>query len=94
MKTVCSSISAQNTFTEEIIINGPAVLSVDDTSSMSMTVTLQRKHAATGTWKDCSTVVTAEGLYTIVNCLGSYRVGCKTGDYTSGTASICLTGDD
>ena len=91
---VCISITAQNTFTDTLVIEGPLQVSVEDTSSMSMTITLQRLHYATGSYIDVTGDITEEGVYTVSDGGGAtWRVGCKTGDYTSGTASVCLLGD-
>ena len=82
-------ITAQNQFTEDLVIPDGGVLIVDDTSSMSMTVVLQVKIG--GSYIDTGVTATAEGLTLIADGCGlTYRAGVKTGGYTSGNATVHL----
>ena len=84
-------ITAQNQFTDWIQITGSALLTIRDVSSMSMTVTLQCKQEGDTSAIDSDTE-TGEGAWVMQNCGGLYwRVGCKTGDYTSGTANVMIS---
>ena len=83
-------ISAQNTFTDAITIEDDGSILVVDTSSMSMTVTLQVKPPHYASWVDIHTQ-TSEGIYGITNGAGyQWRIGVKTGDYTSGSCRVYI----
>ena len=82
-----ADISAENTFTDGLYVEGNFSFSISGT--FVGTVTAQRSFDAGATWRDVDTftapIETAgyDGEPIVV-----YRAGIKTGDYTSGTASI------
>lgn len=95
-QTVTAAISAQNTFTSTIQVTGVGEnrrFAITITGTWSATVTLQRSVGVTGNWVDVSTYTSnvattyADGLD---NQTVFYRIGIKTGQYTSGTATCTL----
>lgn len=90
------SVSAENTFSDEIRVTGvenTRRFTVTRAGTWSGTVTLQRSIVEPGTWVDVQTY-TANGSVTyddgLDNQIAYYRIGIKTGDYTSGTADLTL----
>ena len=95
-KSATAAITAQNTFTGWVY-GRSGTLDVWDTSSGSMTVTLQSNtsESATGARDDDS--VTAAGLYGFGFDSGEklyWRAGVKTGAYTSGTFTLTINTSD
>ncbi len=96
--SVSGSISAQNTFTSSIsptykskyIPEG--YLNVSISGTWSGTVTLQRSFDAGVTWVDVESYTANDEGY-LIDTEGSvlYRIGFKTGGYTSGTAVLRLS---
>ena len=99
-QTVNRSITAQNTFSNDIRITGVDssrifTVIVTGLSGTGSTVTLQRSLDETGNWED----VTGES-YTVDttktyddgldNQIVYYRIGVKTGDYAAGTIDVTL----
>lgn len=93
---VTAAIAAQNTFTNTIQVTGVGEqrrFAITITGTWVATVTLQRSVGVTGNWVDVnnytSNVATtyADGLD---NQIVFYRIGIKTGNYTSGTATCTL----
>lgn len=83
-----ATVSAEDTFTDPLNIKGPGYIRVTDTSSMSMTLSLQSSDDDGTSWITEDTF-SAEGTYEIENGLGlAWRIGCASGDYTSGTADV------
>lgn len=88
MANVTASITAQNTFTDKIQVIGHFNLSISGT--WAATVTVQRSWNGTD-WFDVDTFTSnyegvgfdAEEVY--------YRVGVKTGEFTSGTVAVRLS---
>jgi hypothetical protein len=93
-----ADITAQNTFTNAIEVTGvdnQRVFSVVRAGTWSATVTLQRSlESEDGPWTDVTTYTTNatvtfdDGLD---NQIAWYRIGVKTGDFTSGTAELELS---
>lgn len=82
-----ASIGAANTFTTPIYLLGPFNLSVSGT--FDATVTLQRSFDGGNTWVDVKTYTApAEDVGDEPESEVLYRVGVKTGEYTSGTAEV------
>lgn len=88
MANVTANITAQNTFTDKLQVIGHFNLSISGT--WSATVTVQRSWDGT-VWLDVDTFTSnyegvgfeAEEIY--------YRVGVKTGDFTSGTVALRIS---
>ena len=86
------TVTAQNQFTEEIFIGNGKKLIVDLSGSGTMTLTVQRRLPGGTTWVDQDTLGTTNGLYQL-NGVGKYwRAGCKTGDFSSGTRTLNVSG--
>lgn len=91
MKHVYKDITAQNQFSSGIVVDGSMLLVVDDTSSMSMTVVVQVSLDGGTSWIDTGVTATAASRTVLENGKGlQYRVGVKTGGFTSGTATVHL----
>ena len=89
MANVTKSIGAQNTFTDKIRLNADFNVSISGT--WAGTVTLQRSFNG-GAFVDVETF-TANAEQTGKEVEGGidYRIGIKTGEYTSGTAEVRLS---
>lgn len=84
---VTKDVSAENTFSDGLYVVGDFNLSISGT--FVGTVTVQRSFDQGSTWRDVDTFTAP------IETAGSdpepvvvYRAGIKTGEYTSGTASI------
>lgn len=93
---VTANIAAQNTFTTNIEVSGVGEsrrFAITLTGTWVATVTLQRSVGVAGNWVDV-TSFTANTATTfndnLDNQLVFYRIGVKTGDYTSGTVVATL----
>ena len=84
-----ASITAQNTFTTALDVQGYFSLSVDGIAGGSI-VTVQRSFDAGSTWKDVETYTADIETYGFEPEPVSYRVGIKTGDFGSGTTVVRL----
>lgn len=101
-QSALTSIAAQNTFTNSIRVSGLGAHGVGGTSARSFvinvsgtwvgTVTLQRSFGTPGSWADVTNYTTNQTNVifddTLDNQIIYYRLGIKTGNYTSGTA-VC-----
>ena len=89
LKSVEASITAQNTFTDAIVLYNKGYANFSLSGTWAGTVTVQRKLFEDTSWKDVKTY-TANAEKSIYDCeFGvQYRAGIKTGEYTSGTAVI------
>jgi hypothetical protein len=97
---VTASVTAQNTFTNAIMVTGTGTdrtTTINISGTFVATVTYQRSFdSATGPWTDVPTgswtapIVTpsTDGLN---NQTVWYRLGVKTGDFTSGTVELILS---
>lgn len=86
-KSASANITAQNTFTSGVVLSGAFSLSISGT--WAGTVTIQRSFDAGTTWLDVQNYTANfedTGNEPAVGVL--YRVGFKTGNYTSGTANV------
>jgi hypothetical protein len=97
-QTVNSSLSAQNTFTSTIRVTGVGddrIFNFAFTGTWVGTLTLQRSidSDTTGFVDVGTSTVNASGPYDdgLDNTIAWYRYGFKTGQYTSGTATIVMT---
>lgn len=97
-QTVSAAIAAANTFTSAIQVEGVGdarafVLNLSGT--WVATVTLQKSRYSTGPWTDVSTYSANQTNVSINdgfdNQIWFYRVGVKTGNYTSGTVNASLS---
>jgi hypothetical protein len=99
-QTVTRSITAQNTFTDEIRITGVDssrifTIIISGLTGTGSTVTLQRSLDEPGNWEDVPTLSwTADTTQTyddgLDNQIVYYRIGVKTGDYAGGTIVASL----
>lgn len=97
---VTDSISTQDTFTSYIKVTGVGAarsFTITRSGTWVGTVTLQRSVGLPGLWEDTLPnygAYTANGLLVYQDFLDNqiiyYRLGFKTGDYTSGTANLSL----
>lgn len=90
------TVTAENQFTGDIRVTGVGTtrnVEVVITGTFTATVTLQRSLGESGSWTDVTTYTTATTVTyndTLDNNIAFYRIGVKTGDYTSGTADCSL----
>lgn len=92
MTTLASAnIAAQNTFTDAARLEGHFNLSISGT--WSATVTVQRS-TDNSTWVDVDTFTANSEEVGFEPELMWYRVGVKTGQYTSGTVVVRLGRED
>jgi hypothetical protein len=96
-QTISANLSAQNTFTDAIRVTGVdavRIFSYAITGTWAGTLTLQRSFdSATTGFSDVTTFTSNTSTTyddTLDNSIVWYRIGFKTGAYTSGTASITL----
>jgi hypothetical protein len=95
-QTVTASISAQDTFTNYIRVNGvegQRSFGVTITGTFVATLTLQYSVGEPGIWVDVGTYTTPDSTSfndDLDNQVIYYRIGVKAGDYTSGTAVATL----
>ena len=93
---VDTSFSSANTFGDPIRVTGTGdsrKFTIIISGTFTATVTLQRSVGAVGSWEDLSTYTTSgTTLYndSLDNQIIFYRLGVKTGNYTSGTAVTSL----
>ena len=98
-QVVNKTASAENTFSDPIEVTGVGEsrrigVNVEDTVPGTATVTLQRSLDSGSTWSDISTYTSIVGttyLDDLDNQIVRYRLGIKTGAYTSGTWGMSLT---
>lgn len=88
--------SADNTFTNPILVTGTGtnrVFGITISGTWVGTVTLQRSIGIIGNWTDVTTYTTNQSTSlddSLSNQTIYYRLGIKTGGYTSGTATMEL----
>ena len=94
---VSAAIAAANTFTSTIQITGVGEsrrFAITVVGTWSGTVTLQRSVGVVGNWVDVSAYTTTNIATTYADSLDNqdvfYRIGFKTAQYTSGTATCKL----
>jgi len=91
------SITAQNTFSDPIEVTGVGggrSFSVLLTNTFSATVTLQYSVGVVGSWVDYDTYTTELAISVndgLDNQIIYYRIGVKTGEFTSGQCDAVLT---
>jgi hypothetical protein len=98
-QNVSASVTAQNTFTNAITVEGVGnqrvfTVALANLTATGSTITLQRSLVSdSGPWTDVKTWVadTTEVFDdTLDNQIAYYRIGCKTGNYGGGTIAISL----
>lgn len=87
---VTRSVTAENLFTDAVKLTGYFNLSMSGT--WEATVTIQRAFDGGSTWLDVAEYTDSSEEYGF-ECEGGivYRVGVKTGDFTSGTVVLRLS---
>jgi len=99
MASVTATITAQNTFTDWIVpskqtsfgVNQKGYLNLSIYGTFTATVTVQRTFDDGTTVLDVAEYTTpAERIVEDHEIKAKYRVGVKTGDFTSGTVSVRL----
>ena len=95
---VSATITAQNSFTDPLPLDIGEIASISfiNTSSFTGTITLQRQLPGQTTWQDVPdpdgnfgwTAATEQSYASDERQL--IRLGCKTGGYSSGTATVRL----
>lgn len=94
---VTGALTAANQFTSYIKVTGVDAarkFTVTRTGTWVATITLQRSLAEPGTWTDVTTYTTNASVTFddgLDNQVAYYRIGIKTGNYTSGTANVDLS---
>ena len=95
-QTVTANISAENTFTNTIEVTNVGTsrsFTISLTGTWVATVTLQRSFDDGASWIDVTTYTTNQSItYSdgLDNQIVLYRIGVKTGAYTSGTVAATL----
>lgn len=96
-QTVLKAISAQDVYSDPIRITGienSRIFGLSITGTWSATVTLQRSPGAPGSWTDVDSFTINQSRSWddgFDNQIIYYRLGVKTGGYTSGTATVGLS---
>ena len=89
-KTITRSVTGQNQFTDGVALHGYFNLSISGT--WVATVTLQRSFDGGSTWFDVGARTENVEEYGLEpEDSVQYRVGVKTGDFTSGTVVLRLS---
>ena len=95
-QTVTDAFSSENDFSATIEVTGVGEtrrFSFTISGTFSATVTIQRSFDDGGSWLDVNNYTTAQStsyLDSLDNSIVLYRIGIKTGNYTSGTADCSL----
>lgn len=91
------TITAQNQFTEKFtpdvgMREPPVFMNISIEGTFVATVTLQRSFDNGGTWKDTDTFASPDELCSPISEQAVvYRLGVKTGDFTSGSIEARLS---
>lgn len=95
---VTKTISAQNTFSDpmEMDEGEVAAISIGCDGTWSGTIVVQRRFGGQQTWRNVQPAIGTDGFTESAevdyeaSCGQEIRVGCQTGDYSAGTASIAI----
>ena len=95
---VSAALTGEDQFTDDdsmriIGVGNSRIFDVDITGTWVATITLQRSIDETGSWVDVTTYTTNQNTTHddgLDNSIAFYRLGIKTGDYTSGTPTVTL----
>jgi hypothetical protein len=97
-QSVSADVTAENQFTNAIRVTGvdsQRVFTIVRAGTWTATVTLQRSLTSeTGPWEDVTTYTTNATITfddSLDNQIAWYRIGVKTGGFTSGTVELDLT---
>lgn len=91
-----ADITAQDQFTDSIRVVGTGnerIFTITRAGTWNATVTLQRSVGEEGSWVDVGTYTTNGSVNfndSLSNQIVYYRIGVKTGDFTSGTVELSL----
>lgn len=88
-RLVTATVTAENQFTDSIRLSGAFDLSIAGT--FAATVTVQRSYDNSA-WRDVDTFTNPTEETGFQGEIAYYRAGVKTGDFTSGSASVSLAG--
>lgn len=94
---VTQTLAADNTFTNPILVTGTEaarIFAITIVGTWSATITLQRSIGAVGAWVDVVGYTDNQSATlddSLSNQIIYYRIGIKSGGYTSGTATATLT---
>ncbi len=87
------TITAENTFTDAVQLEGYFNLSLSGTiTSATTTVTVQRSVSGTTGWLDVDTFDSITETFGFEPEFMYYRVGCKTGQFTTGDSVVVRIG--
>lgn len=97
-QTVTATLTGEDEFTDDnsmriIGVGDSRKFDLDITGTWVATVTLQRSITVPGDWTDVTSYTTNQDIVFddgLDNQIIYYRIGIKTGDYTSGTATVTL----
>ena len=92
MDLVTKEITAQNTFSDRISVKGNFSISIAGT--FVATVTVQRSFDAGSSWADVDTFTAPIETIGFDPIGVNYRIGVKTGDFTSGTVTVTIREND
>ena len=84
-----ADLTGADQYTDSIRVVGPIALSISGTFSATVTVQRGQDNA---TWLDVDTYTASTEKVGNEAVLYYYRVGIKSGEYTSGTATVALYG--
>ncbi len=95
---VTATLTGADQFTDDdsmrvIGVGNTRIFDIDITGTWVATITLQRSIDETGAWVDVTTYTTNQDTTHddgLDNQIAFYRIGIKTGDYTSGTPTVTL----
>lgn len=96
-QNVLQAVSAENVFTDYIIVQGVGSVRtfvINITGTWTATITLQRSFDEGASWSDVNNYtsnITTTINDSLDNQIVRYRIGIKTGNYTSGTANLSLS---
>ena len=87
-----ATITSDNTFTEPIQVKYDEYFDLSITGSFVATVTVQRRRVGEDAWRDVKQYIEAdlpiEKTSNRIRHDWEFRVGVKSGDYTSGTIEV------
>lgn len=96
-QNVAANISSANTFSDYIIVRGVGItryFTINISGTWVATVTLERSFDEGTSWENATTFssnITTTFDDNLDNQVVRYRIGTKSGEYTSGTASVALS---